>query len=144
MTAADARPSTPAGRLATIDLEQELAVAVATADAAGSLVLAAFRQPSVVCRKGRHDVVTSMDLTSERLIMDRLGTAFPADRRLGEETGRARSPRGAAADRTWIVDPLDGTVNYAAGLPICAVALPSPFGRARSSGGSPAPSPAPR
>jgi len=55
------------------------------------------------------------------LIMGTLGSAFPADRRLGEETGLT-VPR-QASNRTWIVDPLDGTVNFASGLPFWCVSI---------------------
>jgi myo-inositol-1(or 4)-monophosphatase len=105
------------------DLGLELAVAVATAEAAGALVVEAFGRPTAERRKGPHDVVTAVDLASERLIMDRLAAAFPADRRLGEETGLSKRPRGGDSGRTWIVDPLDGTINFAAGLPIWCVSI---------------------
>jgi myo-inositol-1(or 4)-monophosphatase len=105
------------------DLERELGVATATAEEAGALLLEAFGRPSTERRKGRHDVVTALDLAAERLIMDRLAAAFPADARLGEETGRSKVPRGGGSGRTWIVDPLDGTINYAAGLPIWCVSI---------------------
>jgi myo-inositol-1(or 4)-monophosphatase len=111
--------STPSGT----DLGHELDVAVATAEAAGALLIEAFGRPTVERRKGAHDVVTAVDHASERLIMNRLAAAFPADRRLGEETGMSRSPRGGDSGRTWIVDPLDGTINYAAGLPIWCVSI---------------------
>jgi myo-inositol-1(or 4)-monophosphatase len=100
----------------------ELAVAVASAEAAGRLLLDAFGRPSTERRKGRHDVVTDLDDASERLIMDHLDEAFPADRRLGEESGWSK-PHGGDSGRTWIVDPLDGTINYAAGLPIWCVSI---------------------
>ena len=105
------------------DLRVELAEAVATAEAAGDLLLDAFGRPSMERRKGRHDVVTELDRASERLIFGRLAAAFPADRRLGEETGWSRAPRDGGSDRTWIVDPLDGTINYASGLPIWCVSI---------------------
>jgi myo-inositol-1(or 4)-monophosphatase len=105
------------------DLSVELAVAVAIAEAAGRLLLGAFGHPAPERRKGRHDVVSALDHLSERLIMDRLAGAFPADLRLGEETGRSKRPRGGGSGRTWIVDPLDGTINYAAGLPIWCVSI---------------------
>jgi myo-inositol-1(or 4)-monophosphatase len=108
---------------AALDLDEELAIAVAIAEAAGSLLLAGFGQPSTERRKGRHDVVTNLDLASETLIMDRLASRFPRDRRLGEETGHSTRPRGGESGRTWIVDPLDGTINYAAGLPIWCVSI---------------------
>jgi myo-inositol-1(or 4)-monophosphatase len=105
------------------DLAAELALAVATADEAGSLLIDAFGRPGVERRKGRHDVVTAVDHASERLIMSRLAASFPADLRLGEETGRSQPPRDGGSGRTWIVDPLDGTINYAAGLPIWCVSI---------------------
>jgi myo-inositol-1(or 4)-monophosphatase len=119
----------PAALLATSrrpdppDLATELALAVATAEAAGAILLDAFGRPSVERRKGRHDVVTELDLASERLIMDNLAAAFPEDGRLGEETGWSKRPPGGGSGRTWIVDPLDGTINYAAGLPIWCVSI---------------------
>jgi myo-inositol-1(or 4)-monophosphatase len=105
------------------DLSVELALAVAAAEAAGNLLLDAFGHPVPERRKGRHDVVTALDRQSERLIMDRLAAAFPADLRLGEETGRSKRPPDGGSGRTWIVDPLDGTINYAAGLPIWCVSI---------------------
>ncbi|MGH2513733.1 MAG: inositol monophosphatase family protein [Candidatus Limnocylindrales bacterium] len=103
----------------------ELATAVAAAQEAGELLRRGFRQPTRERRKGSHDVVTALDLASERLIMGRLGSRFPTDARLGEETGLSvptlrQRPDGA---RTWIVDPLDGTVNFASGIPFWCVSI---------------------
>jgi fructose-1,6-bisphosphatase/inositol monophosphatase family enzyme len=121
----DATASTSAGgSVATLShLRVELTEAVAAAEAAGELLLDAFGQPSAERRKGPHDVVTELDRAAERLIFGRLAAAFPADRRLGEETGWSATPRGGGSDRTWIVDPLDGTINYASGLPIWCVSI---------------------
>jgi myo-inositol-1(or 4)-monophosphatase len=113
----------PVGLPSGTVLASELAVAIATAEAAGVLLIEAFGRPNVERRKGPHDVVTAVDHASERLIMDRLAAAYPADRRLGEETGLSKRPRGRESGRTWIVDPLDGTINYAAGLPIWCVSI---------------------
>lgn len=96
---------------------------MATAEAAGNVLLEAFGRPAPERRKGRHDVVTALDRLSERLIMDGLAAAFPTDARLGEETGRSKAAPGGGSGRTWIVDPLDGTINYAAGLPIWCVSI---------------------
>ena len=101
--------------------EGELDLAVETAQRAGAMLLAGFGRGSAERRKGPHDVVTALDRASETLIMGALGSAFPADRRLGEETGLA-VPRKASS-RTWIVDPLDGTVNFASGLPFWCVSI---------------------
>jgi myo-inositol-1(or 4)-monophosphatase len=76
-------------------------------------------------RKGAHDVVTALDHASERSIMARLAGVFPTDRRLGEESGLAVPARHGEDGpiRTWIVDPLDGTVNFASGIPFWCVSV---------------------
>ena len=99
----------------------ELDVAVDAAEHAGAMLAGAFGRTNAVRRKGRHDVVTDLDLASEAVIMGKLRQAFPADRRLGEETGLTVPRR--ASNRTWIVDPLDGTVNFASGLPLWCVSI---------------------
>jgi myo-inositol-1(or 4)-monophosphatase len=102
----------------------ELATAIDAAREAGELLRNGFRRPTSERRKGPHDVVTALDRASERGIMARLAKAFPADRRLGEESGLkvpARRPGGPT--RTWIVDPLDGTVNFASGIPFWCVSI---------------------
>ena len=99
--------------------EPELAVAVAVAREAGALLRANFDQEQEIGFKGRIDLVTKMDLESERLIVDRLSAAFPGDDIWAEEGGGQRSGR----PRVWIVDPLDGTTNYAHGYPVFAVSI---------------------
>jgi len=102
--------------------EGELEVAIDAAHAAGALLLDRFGRADLRRRrKGAHDVVTEVDLQAEDSIMAALRTAFPADRQLGEESG-LRTPR-AASRRTWVVDPLDGSINYAAGLPFWCVSI---------------------
>lgn len=65
------------------------------------------------------DIVTEADREVEALIQSRLRAARPADGFLGEESGgRARE-----SEITWVVDPIDGTVNYAYGLPAYAVSI---------------------
>jgi myo-inositol-1(or 4)-monophosphatase len=95
-------------------------LAVETARRAGALLERGFGS-SRERRKGPHDVVTELDRASEALVMAALGSVFPRDRRLGEETGLTVPRR--ASNRTWIVDPLDGTVNYASGLPFWCVSI---------------------
>jgi myo-inositol-1(or 4)-monophosphatase len=65
------------------------------------------------------DVVTEMDLAAEKLITDFLAEHRPDDAILGEEGGASRGTSGVR----WIVDPLDGTVNYLYGLPQWAVSI---------------------
>ena len=107
------------------DWADELATAIDAGREAGELLRDGFGGPTTERRKGPYDVVTALDRASERGIMARLAKAFPADRRLGEESGLtvpARRSDGGAA-RTWIVDPLDGTVNFASGIPFWCVSI---------------------
>ena len=65
------------------------------------------------------DIVTEADREVEALIRTRLKAARPDDGFLGEESGAERG----AGDVTWVVDPIDGTVNYAYGIPTYAVSI---------------------
>ncbi|MEO3777317.1 inositol monophosphatase family protein [Micromonospora sp. B11E3] len=68
------------------------------------------------------DVVTAADRAVERQVVDALRRVRPHDAVFGEEYG-AGGPEAGAARVRWIVDPIDGTVNYLYGLPYCAVSL---------------------
>ena len=72
-----------------------------------------------VSRKNLRDVVTDADLAAERQILDGIRRLTPGAAILSEEAGKI----GASAEEQWIVDPLDGTVNYAAGLPWFSVTM---------------------
>jgi myo-inositol-1(or 4)-monophosphatase len=98
-----------------------LALAVATAREAGELVARgrASAGDQVGVKSTATDVVTAVDTASERLIVGRLLGARPDDAVLGEE-GAARE--GSSGVR-WIVDPIDGTVNFLYDLPAYAVSI---------------------
>jgi myo-inositol-1(or 4)-monophosphatase len=101
---------------------EELAqLALDAARAAGQLVLAGLaRDRRVTMTKSSiTDVVTEVDRASEQLILERIRRARPDDTLLGEEGGR----RTGSSDVTWIVDPIDGTVNYLYGHPGFAVSI---------------------
>ena len=72
--------------------------------------------------KTTHDLVTEVDEAAQRLILGQLAEAFPADDLLGEE-GAEDGHRPLAEGRRWIVDPLDGTTNFAHGIPPYAVSI---------------------
>lgn len=98
----------------------ERRVAIDAARAAGEILTAGFRAAHRVAFKGQTtNLVTEMDERAEELIVGRLAATFPDDAILAEERGAARGRSG----RRWIVDPLDGTTNYAHGLPIFAVSI---------------------
>ncbi|OLT43207.1 inositol monophosphatase [Saccharomonospora sp. CUA-673] len=75
----------------------------------------------VQSKSHRTDVVTAVDVASEQLVRDRLAQLRPGDAVLGEEAG---GEAGTGADAvTWVVDPIDGTVNFLYGAPHFAVSL---------------------
>jgi myo-inositol-1(or 4)-monophosphatase len=108
-----------------------LELARTAAEAAGALLLDLGGRPEIVATKSSPtDVVTDADRAAEELIRQRIGAARPGDRVLGEEGGEATvgagGPDGDAGGRRgvrWIVDPLDGTVNYLYGSPDWAVSI---------------------
>jgi fructose-1,6-bisphosphatase/inositol monophosphatase family enzyme len=112
------------------DAEALLRIAVAAAAEAGRL-LASWRgdeRPEVVQTKSSPtDIVTEMDRRSEALITSRIRTYRPADTVLGEEGGQTSGGPAGDGDQPgrvrWIVDPLDGTVNYLYGLRDWAVSI---------------------
>jgi myo-inositol-1(or 4)-monophosphatase len=69
--------------------------------------------------KGAINIVTDVDLASERLIREAIASHYPRHQVLGEEGGLADS----SSDYRWVVDPLDGTTNFAHGLPMFAVSI---------------------
>lgn len=96
-----------------------LDVAVEAARAAGAELLARWRRPLEVGTKSTPtDPVTEADINAERAIRDVLARRRPADAILGEEGGET-----GQGDLRWVVDPLDGTVNFLYGLPTFAVSI---------------------
>ncbi|MDQ2864871.1 MAG: inositol monophosphatase [Candidatus Eremiobacteraeota bacterium] len=97
-----------------------LTVATDVAREAGSLLLARAGGPLDVREKGRRaDLVTLADNASEKLIIARLRSSFPRAAILAEESGSS----AGSNDERWIVDPLDGTTNFAHGYPIYCVSI---------------------
>lgn len=101
--------------------EAYVAAAAAIARAAGAVLLE-HRGRVRIEYKGEADLVTAADRASEALILERLRAEFP-DHAVVAEEGSASAGRGPAAEFCWYVDPLDGTTNYAHGLPFFAVSL---------------------
>ena len=96
-----------------------LAGAEAIAAQAARTLRAMQRGALDVSRKTLRDVVTQADLASERIVLDGIRELMPGAAILSEEAGASGAQDGAR----WIVDPLDGTVNYAAGLPWYSVTM---------------------
>jgi myo-inositol-1(or 4)-monophosphatase len=114
--------------------EPELRAAVHAARLAGVIQMERLGRLEHIVHKSAKDVVTEADHLSEEAILGTIRERFPADQILAEESGHSGSKKGRgpsdgsgaagsvdAAHRIWIVDPLDGTVNYANALPFfCA------------------------
>ena len=62
---------------------------------------------------GVYDVVTDSDVRTERFVLDRIAEEFPGDSVISEET----HPDALEGERCWVLDPIDGTMNYARGIP---------------------------
>ena len=96
-----------------------LAFITALAQDAGALLCERLDDPRDVAEKRPHDLVTDADRASETLIVQRLGAAFPDAAILGEESGT----HAGRSDERFIVDPLDGTTNYAHRYPLFCVSI---------------------
>ncbi|MDQ3467421.1 MAG: inositol monophosphatase [Chloroflexota bacterium] len=105
--------------------DQFVATAIAAATEAGAYLRERFGQPHDVRHKGTVDLVTEADRGAEALIVARLRAAFPDHRLLGEEGTADVRPvdTDPASPYGWIVDPLDGTTNFAHGVPHFAVSI---------------------
>ncbi len=100
----------------------ELRVALDVAARAGDLVVGLQDRLVSIEHKSATDVVTEADHQAEAPIIGALRSAFPGDAFLAEESGRSAGA-GAGSGRTWVVDPIDGTVNYANGIPFYCVSI---------------------
>lgn len=98
--------------------------AIQTARDAGRLLAERFGRDLQISNKSELDLVTESDLVSERLIIDRIKTYYPRHAILAEESGTNPPAKDGRADEwRWIIDPLDGTTNYAHGYPCFCISL---------------------
>ena len=97
----------------SVDLE----VAMSAAAAGAAVVRAAYGADHARHATASLDFATDADIDAERAILGVIETAFPDDARMGEETGEW----GGTSSRRWLVDPLCGTMNFAAQTPLMAV-----------------------
>jgi myo-inositol-1(or 4)-monophosphatase len=99
--------------------EKESIFARKAARSAGKVLLELFGNTSGARKKGEIDLVTDGDLRSEQLVVDMIRSRFPNDGILAEESGESHQD----AERVWIIDPLDGTTNFAHSFPFFAVSI---------------------
>ena len=104
----------------------ELAFTIDLARRAGGVLTASYERLERIDYKSKRDVVTDADYASEHLVIDAIKSRYPDDAILAEESGEhagVRRDDGSHNGRTWVIDPLDGTVNYANGIPFYCVSI---------------------
>lgn len=96
------------------------ATAIQAALGAGEILLRGFGGSfRTTYKEGRHNLVTEYDTASEKYILDLIKKRFPSHSTLSEEAGKEQKK----SPIVWIIDPLDGTVNFAHGIPIFSVSI---------------------
>jgi myo-inositol-1(or 4)-monophosphatase len=96
-----------------------LETAIEAAKLAGRVVTERFPAERTLISKGYRDIVTDTDTAAEAAILELVRTRFPDHAILAEEAG----DNGVDSARTWVIDPLDGTTNYAHHVPVFAVSI---------------------
>jgi myo-inositol-1(or 4)-monophosphatase len=100
--------------------DERYLAALRIAASAADTALDFFRRPGLsVDRKGHQDLVTEADKAVERQIREALAISFPQDGIVGEED----VPVTGSSGFTWVIDPIDGTANFVAGIPAWTVVL---------------------
>jgi myo-inositol-1(or 4)-monophosphatase len=111
------------------DLNPRLTIAIRAARQAGALLRNKFEHPLKIRSNGKRDIVTDADYAADRMIRQTIHSEFPSDLFLSEEDDAAvrqklwRQSEKAVGANLWIVDPLDGTANYAHSVPAFAVSI---------------------
>src|ERR671932_181407 len=85
----------------------------------GELQLSRYQQPGEIKEKAPKDLVTEVDLLCEEFLISQIRERYPDDAILSEERGGEISPTG----RTWLLDPVDGTANFARANPLFCVCI---------------------
>jgi len=101
------------------ELKAMAALAADLAVKAGAILRRGFNHVRWIDYKGRINPVTDYDLKAERFITRKISAAYPDHEILAEEAGAG----GRGSEFRWIIDPLDGTVNYAHGFPVYCVSI---------------------
>src|SRR6266480_1566325 len=102
-----------------MSLNQAQNRAARAARAAGDLMRRNFRSPKKINSATQHDIKLELDVRCQELIEQTLRSAYPGIAILGEEGVLG----DIAADYRWVVDPIDGTVNFTYGIPHCCVSI---------------------
>ncbi|KAM1593408.1 hypothetical protein ACFX1Z_036780 [Malus domestica] len=113
----------------THSLAQFLSSAVDAAKKAGEIIRKGFYETKHVEYKGQVDLVTETDKACEDLIFNHLKQLYPTHKFIGEETTAANGVTELTDDPTWLVDPVDGTINFVHGFPFVCVSIGLTIGK---------------
>ncbi|MDR9419323.1 inositol monophosphatase family protein [Gracilimonas sp.] len=103
------------------DFTKELKVAKKAASKASEIINEYAKKHSLnVKLKGKNDLVTDADVAAEKKIIEIINVSFPDDKILAEESSGTNE---LAEGRIWIIDPIDGTTNFAHGFPVYCVSI---------------------
>ena len=105
------------------DFGEELQLAIDLAHQAGRIQMERYERLAQIEAKGPRDVVTEVDHLCERLVMRAIQERYPRDKFYAEEIGEVAAAGDVESGRVWIVDPLDGTINYANGIPFFCISI---------------------
>src|SRR3954468_11543904 len=97
--------------------------AIQTARDAGRILIERFGRIKQITNKGEIDLVTEADLAAERFIIERIKSHYPRHAILAEESDASGIKYEGSGEFKWIIDPLDGTTNYAHGYPAFCVSV---------------------
>jgi myo-inositol-1(or 4)-monophosphatase len=112
------RPAAESAATNDDPLARRFAFALSTAREAGRLAMRYFRSRDLgISQKGPRDLVTAADHAVDALIRAKIAESFPDDGILTEETA------GAISGTTWVIDPIDGTGNFARGIACFAISI---------------------
>jgi myo-inositol-1(or 4)-monophosphatase len=102
-----------------MDMEKIKQAGIAAAFASGRILRSKFGNISSIVKKGPIDLVTEADTESERAVIETLRNCYPDHAILTEETGQ----HPGEEENLWIIDPLDGTTNFAHALPVFSTSI---------------------
>lgn len=108
----------------SLNLDQVMQLAIETAKEAGALIMHMRREGALVKDyKGQQELVTNADLAADALIIERIKAHFPDHEFLTEETLGNKRDKHDLENPIWIIDPIDGTVNFAHGQQMVGVSI---------------------
>jgi len=106
-----------------IDLDYTLVIAVSAAKNAGKVIKSFQEKEIATHRKERLDIVSEVDIEVENEIIDTLRKHYPHHYFSSEEAGKAKREDGISNRYEWIIDPIDGTINFVSGLPFFSTSI---------------------